>query len=266
MKLSLVVLSTGKAEGQKIAIPVPQFIVGRDPQCQLRPASPIISKKHCALLQRGGKAYIKDFQSTNGTFVNDEKVEGERELQNNDIIKIGPLLFRVVLEAGTPVDKPTPLPASIKAGDAAPAALAANKPSAPTRAAPDGLTPVATRKKPAPEDQPPALVDDLGVTTPAPDAVSSLPDNEDDIAAMLLSLQEGEGSGGSTQEVPSGTTVFELPAVVADPQATKAEPGKTPPPPNADKKPPGKKEEKANTSAAAAAILAKYARRPRNNT
>ena len=95
MKLSLLVKTAGKLEGQVVEIKLPQFLVGRDPQCHLRPASALISKRHCALIQREGKAFIRDFDSTNGTFVNDERVEGERELKHDDQLKIGPLLFSV---------------------------------------------------------------------------------------------------------------------------------------------------------------------------
>src|SRR3954471_10782063 len=103
MKLSLLVLTAGKQEGKSLEIKLAQFLVGRDPQCQLRPASPMISKRHCALIQRDGKVFVRDFGSTNGTHVNDEPVQGERELANNDQLKIGPLLFGVRIEAGTPV-------------------------------------------------------------------------------------------------------------------------------------------------------------------
>jgi len=110
MKLSLVVLTPGKMEGKAIPIAVNQFLVGRDPECQLRPASALISKRHCALMIRGSQAFIRDFGSTNGTYLNEEKVENERELHNDNHLKIGPLEFRVVLEVSPPVDKPTPIP------------------------------------------------------------------------------------------------------------------------------------------------------------
>jgi predicted component of type VI protein secretion system len=110
MKLSLVVLSEGKAEGQSIAVNLSQFLIGRDPQCQLRPASAVISKRHCAVLTKNNKFFVRDFDSTNGTFVNDEPVKGERELKADDTLKVGPLMFRVVIEGAVPVNKPTPLP------------------------------------------------------------------------------------------------------------------------------------------------------------
>ena len=110
MKLSLVVLNPGKMEGKAIPVTLSQFLIGRDPQCQLRPASPLISKRHCAVLVRGEQAFVRDFDSTNGTFVNGQAVKGERELHNDDRLKVGPLDFRVALEAQVPVSKPTPVP------------------------------------------------------------------------------------------------------------------------------------------------------------
>ena len=69
MKVSLVVAS-GAHEGKVIPLTGAQFLIGRDQQCNLRPASPAISKLHCAVLIRDGKVHVKDFGSTNGTLVN----------------------------------------------------------------------------------------------------------------------------------------------------------------------------------------------------
>ncbi|HEY7157923.1 MAG TPA: FHA domain-containing protein, partial [Gemmataceae bacterium] len=110
MKLNLVVQNLGPNQGKVLDITLSQFVVGRDPQCHLRPASPMISKRHCAVLQREGRAFIRDFGSTNGTFVNNEPVKGEIELHHGDQLKIGPLVFEVRLEASTPVNRPTPPP------------------------------------------------------------------------------------------------------------------------------------------------------------
>jgi predicted component of type VI protein secretion system len=111
MKISLVVLSEGKSFGSTIPVTLSQFVIGRDPQCQLRPASAVISKRHCAVITRNGKVFIRDFDSTNGTFLNDEQVKGEMELKADDTLKVGPLTFRVAIEGATvPVNKPTPIP------------------------------------------------------------------------------------------------------------------------------------------------------------
>jgi len=110
MKVSLVVLTGGKPSGQTIPITLSQFLIGRDPQCHLRPASAIISKRHCAILVKDGKVLIRDFDSTNGTFVNDEPLKGEREVHRDDHLRVGPLTFRLNIEVRAPVNKPTPPP------------------------------------------------------------------------------------------------------------------------------------------------------------
>jgi pSer/pThr/pTyr-binding forkhead associated (FHA) protein len=174
MKLSLVVMTAGKQEGKVLAIPLAQFVIGRDPQCHLRPSSPLISKRHCAIVQRDGKAFIHDFDSTNGTFVNDQPVKGEAELKDGDRLKAGPLLFTVRLaSSAAPVDQATPRP--------------------PTK----GAAP-----KPAPAKE--------AAKAPAPASGGA---NDDEVAAMLLSLQDDGGGGSSlvgSGEVPDGSTVMEM--------------------------------------------------------
>jgi pSer/pThr/pTyr-binding forkhead associated (FHA) protein len=118
MKLSLVVRSPGKSEGKLIPITLTQFVIGRDPQCHLRPASAAISKRHCALLVRGDKAFVRDFDSTNGTFINDEQIQGERELHNDDKLKVGPLLFDVKLEPSVTGATPPPAVKAVDVGAA----------------------------------------------------------------------------------------------------------------------------------------------------
>jgi pSer/pThr/pTyr-binding forkhead associated (FHA) protein len=127
MKINLVVLSAGTAAGKALSIKVPQFIIGRDPGCNLRPASAMISKRHCAVLVKSGQVFLRDFGSTNGTFVNDEPVKGEIRLKDGDVLKVGPLSFKVVIEDQPSPTKPTPPPkpksADVMDDDAAAALL-----------------------------------------------------------------------------------------------------------------------------------------------
>jgi pSer/pThr/pTyr-binding forkhead associated (FHA) protein len=106
MKLNLVVMTPGKNQGQSIPITLSQFLIGRDKQCHLRPASPIISNRHCALQVREGRVFVRDFNSMNGTFINDKAVKGEQELHDQDMLKIGPVAFQVRIEPGSPATKP----------------------------------------------------------------------------------------------------------------------------------------------------------------
>jgi predicted component of type VI protein secretion system len=114
MKISLVVLTAGKMMGKEISITAAEFRIGKDPSCQLKPASGV-SDKHCAFLVKQGKLFLVDLGSSEGTFVNDNKISAEVELKLKDKVKVGPLLFEVKFEA--PPAKP-----AVAAPVAAPAA------------------------------------------------------------------------------------------------------------------------------------------------
>jgi pSer/pThr/pTyr-binding forkhead associated (FHA) protein len=98
MKVTLVVMTPGKMEGKSISISGAQFLIGRDPQCNLRPASPLISKRHCRVEIREDRVFVRDFGSTNGTYLNDDRIDNEQEALHEDILKVGPLEFQVAIE------------------------------------------------------------------------------------------------------------------------------------------------------------------------
>lgn len=116
MKVKLVIAS-GVHAGREIPIAGHEFIIGRDPGCQLRPSSPAISKKHCGIIIRGGKVFLKDFGSTNGTMVNGSPLEGEMEVTSEVTVQAGPLDFRLLVEAPAKVAPPKPAVNSPKGGD-----------------------------------------------------------------------------------------------------------------------------------------------------
>jgi len=66
-----------------------QLTIGRDPaQALAIIQEAIVSKLHCSIYYRNGRIFIKDHHSTNGTYVNNEKVD-ERELHDNDVVFLG---------------------------------------------------------------------------------------------------------------------------------------------------------------------------------
>jgi pSer/pThr/pTyr-binding forkhead associated (FHA) protein len=101
MKISLIVASPDKMDQKAFTITRPCFVIGREADCQLRPASDMVSKRHCALLVDENAAFVDDLGSTNGTFLNDQPVRDKTELHDQDSLRVGPLLFTVRLEAGS---------------------------------------------------------------------------------------------------------------------------------------------------------------------
>ncbi len=241
MKLSLVVKAAGKQEGKVLPISLSQFVIGRDPQCHLRPASAMISKRHCALIQRDGKAFIRDFGSTNGSFVNEQPVKEEAELHDKDQLKIGPLAFEVRITQDAPAAKGRrrsrrPSIAGVAAAPRGPEGAAAKTPL------PPGKAPAASAKTAA---EMPAASGQAGGA-------------DDDIAAMLLSLHDdadSASSGGAEGQVPEGSTVMELmlPKGMDDPNKAGRQ--------GQDKK--DKPKPPASTAHAAKSILEQYMKRPR---
>jgi pSer/pThr/pTyr-binding forkhead associated (FHA) protein len=113
MNLRLVVAS-GSGKGKTIMISASPFMIDRNPVCQLRPASDLVSNRHCTIWLLSGIAVIQDMKSTNGTLVNSERITEERELHHGDRVQIGPLIFEVQIETPSAVDQPTPVPPSKK--------------------------------------------------------------------------------------------------------------------------------------------------------
>jgi len=53
-----------------------EYIIGRDPSCQVVLTDPYVSKKHVRLFYRDGKWYVEDLGSRNGTYINGEDIRG----------------------------------------------------------------------------------------------------------------------------------------------------------------------------------------------
>src|SRR5438874_1751603 len=100
MQKSLTVVG-GTNHGRVVPIIVSEFRIGRDSACHLRPASTDISRLHCAIVTHpDGRTFLRDFGSNNGSVVNHRTLlGGEYELQDGDILEVGPLIFRFTLQA-----------------------------------------------------------------------------------------------------------------------------------------------------------------------
>jgi pSer/pThr/pTyr-binding forkhead associated (FHA) protein len=110
MKVYLVVLTPGKSQGKFIPVTRFPFLIGRDPACQLRPGSRLVSSRHCVLFLRDGRLIVEDLNSTNGTLVDEKPVRGEQALHGGELLTIGRLVFGVNIENSISVSDPTPMP------------------------------------------------------------------------------------------------------------------------------------------------------------
>jgi ABC-type multidrug transport system ATPase subunit len=67
--------------------------IGRDPSNDVVLDSPVISRYHAQVERVGQRYRVRDLRSSNGTFVNDQRIDGEAWLQPDDAIRIGAYRF-----------------------------------------------------------------------------------------------------------------------------------------------------------------------------
>jgi len=89
---------TGEFTGQEIAIEH-DMLVGRHQDAGLVLQAAEVSRKHAALLLQNDQLWVQDLKSSNGTFVNDVRIEGEVQLHDADIIQFASLKFAVLAPA-----------------------------------------------------------------------------------------------------------------------------------------------------------------------
>ena len=103
----LVVLSAG-LNGRSYDL-VDKTTIGRLDDNGFQIAEPSVSSHHCEVLLRGSDVVVKDLNSTNGTFINGEKIS-ESVLKPGQTLRLGQIELQLLTE-GMPVPPPAAAPA-----------------------------------------------------------------------------------------------------------------------------------------------------------
>ncbi len=85
------------------------IIFGRDPESDIYLPSSMASRNHARAFVKGEQTYIEDMNSSNGTFIRQEKVRMPVPVTAEDPVKMGDVYLRINYEAKT-------LPANNNAG------------------------------------------------------------------------------------------------------------------------------------------------------
>jgi pSer/pThr/pTyr-binding forkhead associated (FHA) protein len=118
----LVVLSAALA-GRTYELKVDKTTVGRLEDNTFQLSEPSVSSHHCEVLLRSNDVVIKDLNSTNGTFINGEKVS-ESVLKPGQTLRLGQVELRLDPGDGS---APAPVPSAASAPAPAPAPAAGKK-------------------------------------------------------------------------------------------------------------------------------------------
>jgi predicted component of type VI protein secretion system len=137
------VMRSGPTPGATYSLEGDQLIIGRDSSSGVAINDAEVSRKHSRLTFQGGKYVIEDLGSTNGTFVNGQRLVSSVVLKSGDVVSLGEqivLMYESLsVDAGAtmishkapavrtavaapPVSAPPPPPQPVYASPAAPGA------------------------------------------------------------------------------------------------------------------------------------------------
>src|SRR5205809_389471 len=109
-------------DGREYVMSGASLVFGREAGCDVVVPETDVSRRHAEIVQTA-QGYLLVDSSTNGTFVNEERVRGQRILRRADVIRIGGQGFRFYADAVPAAAPPAP-----QAGPAAGTPLAAQAP------------------------------------------------------------------------------------------------------------------------------------------
>jgi pSer/pThr/pTyr-binding forkhead associated (FHA) protein len=101
--MAKLVVLTESLKGLVHELKVERTTVGRVEDNTFPIAEPSVSSHHCEILLRGSEVVIKDLNSTNGTFINNERIT-EAPLKAGQTLRLG----QVELKLDGPAPAPTP--------------------------------------------------------------------------------------------------------------------------------------------------------------
>ena len=78
----------------------PQIMIGRDTKCDLAVMDEALSAHHARLTHHHGQWWLEDLNSTNGTFLNHEKLTTPAVVITGDHFKCGNNVFGIQIEDG----------------------------------------------------------------------------------------------------------------------------------------------------------------------
>ena len=116
-------LATGSKAGIEEPLKHGYYMIGRDQECQIRPKSHSVSRRHCLLHHSSHGLRVFDLASANGTIVNDQRLEPNQWvwLHTGDQLRCGKLVFQISVEVNDEKSGPPVTSASLSAEDDPPA-------------------------------------------------------------------------------------------------------------------------------------------------
>jgi diguanylate cyclase (GGDEF)-like protein len=90
------IIIRGTPQGHRFFITQTEMTIGRDPTADISVNDQSISRKHAKVTKQNGKLLLTDLGSSNGSFVNDKKLQPNETvtLSKEDMVKLGNSIFK----------------------------------------------------------------------------------------------------------------------------------------------------------------------------
>ena len=99
-------IAEGSDSGQRIELVQRSLLIGRDPSCDLVINDVEVSRRHARLIAQSGGYAVEDLGSTNGTFVDEQRIKNVVPLKSGAIIRLGDSV-RLAFEEARPDEAET---------------------------------------------------------------------------------------------------------------------------------------------------------------
>jgi predicted component of type VI protein secretion system len=93
--IAKLIVASGKNAGRTISIKRNKLLIGRAEECDVRPLSEEVSRRHCAVHVGPVDVFVEDLGSRNGTYVNGVRITGKTKVAGGDMIRVGALELKV---------------------------------------------------------------------------------------------------------------------------------------------------------------------------
>jgi len=100
----------GPSSGAVFELHGERTVMGRHPNCHVVLENGAVSRHHAQILESHGTYFLEDLRSRNGTFLNDEQVDGRSELNDGDEIRVCDIVMLFEMHGSATLPAPVPRP------------------------------------------------------------------------------------------------------------------------------------------------------------
>lgn len=86
-------VNNGPEAGKKYELTLPEYILGRHPECTIVIDVGAVSRHHCKVYRDADAYWVEDLKSRNGTFVNEQQLSAKHKLAHGDQVRVCDVSF-----------------------------------------------------------------------------------------------------------------------------------------------------------------------------